>query len=70
MLSEALNIPYKDHITNEENRGKIQAAIGQYEDLVTLVKERKLRWFGRVSRIFWFSKDNPTGNHGPVNHWP
>ena len=30
--------------------GKIQAAIGEYDELLTLVKKRKLRWFGHVSR--------------------
>ena len=41
---------YKDHVTNEEVRRKIQAAIGEYDELLTLVKKRKLRWFGHVSR--------------------
>ena len=45
-----LNILYKDHVTNEEVRRKIQAAIGEYDELLTLVKKRKLRWFGHVSR--------------------
>ena len=44
-----LNILYKDHTTNEEVRRKIQAAIGEYDELLTLVKKRKLRWFGHVS---------------------
>ena len=44
-----LNISYKDHVTNEEVRGKIQAAIGEYDEFLTLVKKRKLRWFGHVS---------------------
>ena len=41
---------YNDHVTNEEVRRKIQAAIGEYDELLTLVKKRKLRWFGHVSR--------------------
>ena len=46
-----LNISYKDHVTNEEVRRKIQVAIGEYEELLTLVvKKQKLRWFGHVSR--------------------
>ena len=45
-----LNISYKDHVTNEEGRRKIQAAIGEYDELLTLVKKRKLRLFGHVSR--------------------
>ena len=44
-----LNISYKDHVTNEEVRREIQAAIGEYDELLTLVKKRKLRWFGHVS---------------------
>ena len=49
-----LNISYKDHLTNEEVRRKIQAAIG--DELLTLVKKRKLRWFGHVSRSFGLAK--------------
>ena len=52
-----LNISYKDHVIIEELRRKIQAAIGQYDELLTLVEKRKLRWFGHVS-----SKENPTGH--------
>ena len=44
-----LDISYKDHATNEEVRRKIEAAIGEYDELLTLVKKRKLRWFGHVS---------------------
>ena len=45
-----LRISYKDHITNEEVCAKIQQAIGQHEDL-TIVKRRKLKWYGHVSRL-------------------
>ena len=31
-----LNISCKDHVTNEEVRRKIQAAIGEYDELLTL----------------------------------
>ena len=51
-----LNSPYKDHVTNEEVRKKIQAAIGEYGELLTLVKKRKLRWFGHVSRSSGLAK--------------
>ena len=57
-----LNISYKDPITNEEVRRKIQAAIAEYDELLTQLKKRKLRWFGHVSRSSWFSKDNHTGH--------
>ena len=45
-----LHISYKDHVTNEEVRAKIQQAIGPHEDLLTTVKRRKLHWYGHVSR--------------------
>ena len=45
-----VNISKKDHVTNEEDHRKIQAAIGEYDELLTLVKKWKLRWFGHVSR--------------------
>ena len=43
-----LHISYEDHVTNEEVRAKIQQAIGPHEDL-TIVKRRKLQWYGHVS---------------------
>ena len=46
-----LRIPYKDHVTNEEVRAKIQHAIGPHEDLLTIVKRRKLQWYSHVSRL-------------------
>ena len=51
-----LNISYKDHVTNEEVGRKIQAAFGEYDELLTLVKKRKLRWFGHVSRSSGLAK--------------
>ena len=50
-----LHISYKDHITNEEVRAKIQLAIGPHEDL-TIVKRRKLQWYGHVSRSSGLAK--------------
>ena len=46
---KVLLISYKDHVTNEEVRAKIQQAIGPHEDLLTIVKKRKLQWYGHVS---------------------
>ena len=51
-----LIISYKDHVTYEEVRKKIQAAIGDYVELLALVKKRKLRWFGHVSRSSGLAK--------------
>ena len=43
-----LRISYSDHVMNEGVRAKIQQAIGLQEDL-TIVKIRKLQWYGHVS---------------------
>ena len=47
---KALRISYKDHVTNEEVRAKIQQAIAPHEDDLTIVKRCKLKWCGYVSR--------------------
>ena len=41
-----LNISYKDHVTNEEVRNRI----------LTMVKKRKLRWYGHISRASGMAK--------------
>ena len=51
-----LHISYKDYVTNEEVRDKIQQAIGPHEDLLTIVKRRKLQWYGHVSRSSGLTK--------------
>ena len=51
-----LHISYKDHVTDEEVRAKIQQAIGPHEDLLTIVKRRKLQCSGHVSRSSCLAK--------------
>ena len=51
-----LRISNKDHVTNEEVRAKIQQAIGPHEDLLTIVKRRKLQWYGHVFRSSGLAK--------------
>ena len=51
-----LLISYKDRVTNEEVRAKIQQAIGPHKDLLTIVKRRKLQWYGHVSRLSGLAK--------------
>ena len=51
-----LHISYKDHVTNEEVLAKIQQATGPHEDLLTIVKRRKLKWYGHVSRSSGLAK--------------
>ena len=38
-----LHISYKDHVTNEEVCAKIRQVIGPHEELLTIVKRRKLK---------------------------
>ena len=51
-----LHISYKDHVTNEEVRAKIQQATGPHEDLLTIIKRCKLQWYGHVSRSSGLAK--------------
>ena len=44
-----LRISYKDHVTKEEVRAKIQQAIEPHEDLLTIIKRYKQQWYGHVS---------------------
>ena len=53
---KTLRISYKDHVTNEEARAKIQQAIGPHEDLLTTVKRRKRQWYGHVFRSSGLAK--------------
>ena len=51
-----LNISYKDNVTDREVRNRIQNAIGMHDDLLTMIKERKLRWYGHISRSSGMAK--------------
>ena len=51
-----LRISYEDHVTHEEVHAKIQQATGPHEDLLTIVKRRKLQWYGHVSRSSGLTK--------------
>ena len=51
-----LRISYKDHVTNKEVCAKIQQAVGPHKDPLTIVKKRKLQWYGHVSRSSGLAK--------------
>ena len=51
-----LHISYKDRVTNDKIRAKIQQAIGPQEDLLTIVKRRKQQWYCHVSRSSGLAK--------------
>ena len=36
---------YRDHIHNDAVRDRIRQAIGPYDDILTMVKKHKLKWF-------------------------
>ena len=50
-----LSISYKDHVTNEEVRAKIQQAIRPRKNL-TFIKRRKLQWYDHVFRSSGLAK--------------
>ena len=52
-----LNISYKDHVTNEKVRNRVQNATGVHDDLLTMVKKRKHNWYGH-----WHGEDNSAGD--------
>ena len=52
-----LDVSYKDHVTNEKVRRMIQAAIGEYDELLILIKKRKeTKMVGHVSRSSGLAK--------------
>ena len=58
MLPKAAANSVQGHITSLMGEGwlmgrvKIQAATGEYDDFLTPMRKRKLRWFGCVYRSF------------------
>ena len=51
-----LGISYREHITNEEVRSRIRQAIGPYKELLSIVKQRKLQWYGHITRSSGLAK--------------
>ena len=51
-----LRISCKEHATDKDVCAKIQQAIGPHEDLLTIVKRRRLQWYGHVSRSSGLAK--------------
>ena len=55
-LRRVLGISYTEHMTNEAARATVTQHMKLYEELLTTVKKRKLRWYGRVTRASELSK--------------
>ena len=49
-------LSYKDQVTNEEARNRIQNAAGVHDDLLAMVKKQKLRWYDHISRSSGMAK--------------
>ena len=49
-------ISYRDYITNEEVKARTGNAIGPYEDPLTSVKRRKIKWYGHITRSSGLAK--------------
>ena len=68
-----LRISYKDHVANEEVCTKVQQAIGPHKVLLTIIKRRKLNWYGHVFRSSGLAKTIVQGSvkgekrHGKQN---
>ena len=60
-----LNISYRDHVTNDSVKQKITDVIGPHMDLISIVKNRKMRWFGHVTRSKSLGLAN-TITHGSI----
>ena len=57
-----LNSSYKDHVTNEEVRNKIQNATGVHDDLLTMVEKMKLRYVWPHLKTLGHGEDNSAGD--------
>ena len=57
-----LNISYMDHVTNKEFHIRIQAAIGEYDDLLPSQEMDTKMVLPRL-KVFWLSKDDPPSGH-------
>ena len=51
-----LHMSYKDHVTNEEVCAKSSRQSEPFEDLLAIVKRRKLQWYGHVFRSSGLAK--------------
>ena len=57
-----LGITYRDRASNDDIRSLITAHVDKYEDLLSIVKKKKLKWYGHVVRGNGLSKVILQGN--------
>ena len=56
-LRRLLGIDYRDHVTNVSVREKVTEEIGGHQELLEIVKSRKLKWFGHTTRKNCLAKE-------------
>ena len=49
-LRQLLGIDYRDHVSNVSVRKIVTSEIGKHQELLEIVMNRKLKWFGHTSR--------------------
>ena len=55
-LRQLLGIDYRQHVSNECVRNMVNSEIGKHQELLDIVKTRKLKWFGHTTRGDGLSK--------------
>ncbi|GFS03376.1 retrovirus-related Pol polyprotein LINE-1 [Elysia marginata] len=51
-----LSISHKEHITNDKVRRRIENSIGPHVDLMTIVRQRKQKWYWHATRSSGLAK--------------
>ena len=47
-----LNITFHDHITNQAVKDRLTPILNNNDDLLTVVKKHKLKWYGLVRNLY------------------
>ena len=55
-LRQLLGIDYRSHTPNVKVRAIVTEAIGKHQELLEIVKSRKLKWFGHTTRSHGLAK--------------
>ncbi|GFO18343.1 hypothetical protein PoB_004484800 [Plakobranchus ocellatus] len=55
-LQKILRICHLDHLSIEDIRRRLNRAIGSLDDLATVIRRRKLKWYGHITRFQGFAK--------------
>ena len=61
-MAVSIIITFHDHITNQAVKDKLAPILNNKDNLLTVVKKRKLKWYGHVSRGQGMATTNPSRN--------